>query len=67
MRSSGQRPKRRHPTLESAQEEARRVAALSLGVDVWIIACETVGTVRAASVAPAPTQDAPDSPPPDTP
>jgi hypothetical protein len=48
MRSNGQRPKVRQPTLEAAQEEARRIAANRPGVDMWVIECRTVETVCAA-------------------
>jgi hypothetical protein len=39
--------------LADAQDEARRIAANNPGTDVWVIACETVATVRSASAAAA--------------
>jgi hypothetical protein len=47
MRDSGQRPRVRHPTLEAAQDEARRIAVANPGADVWVIACTTVETIAA--------------------
>jgi hypothetical protein len=53
MRSTGRRPKVRHLTLEAAQEEARQIADNNPGLDVWVIQCRTVETVRTEAEAPA--------------
>jgi hypothetical protein len=45
MRDNGRRPKARHESLASAQEEARRIAATCPGAQVWVIECLTVETV----------------------
>jgi hypothetical protein len=50
MRSNGQRPKVRHLTLQSAQDEARRIAANNPGSDVWVIESKTVETFTAPAV-----------------
>jgi hypothetical protein len=52
MRSTGNRPKARHTTLQEAQEEAQRIAAQARRpCEVWVIECKTVKTVRAALAA----------------
>jgi hypothetical protein len=58
MRSTGQRPRRGHTTLESAQEEACRIAALNPGAEIWQIECHTISTLRSAS-SPPPSGEAP--------
>ena len=55
MRSTGRRPKKRHTSLEEAQEEARRIAAqypAGSPVEVWVIECSTVETITAPLAAP---------------
>jgi hypothetical protein len=53
MRSNGSRPRVRHATLQEAQDEARRIAANNPGVDVWVIECATVETIRQEVTQPA--------------
>jgi hypothetical protein len=44
MRDDGRRPKSRHPTRETAEQEAQRIAASNPGSAVWLIHAQVVAT-----------------------